>query len=132
MLKAGEISAIPAVIELLQGENVRKGFLAPLEFVSLSEKIPDTDVRELVAFLYNAGWRSGEGKTLEWSEVDLSHDSPTSREVEVKEVAASHNWRATGSHPKTLRGPAPGMSLCVSSLGQADCLVQESIQGGCC
>jgi integrase len=30
------------------------------------------DVRALVALLYNAGWRSGEGKTLEWSEVDLS------------------------------------------------------------
>jgi site-specific recombinase XerD len=72
MLKAGEISAIPTVIELLQGENVRKGFLAPAEFVSLSEKIPDTDVRDLIAFLYNAGWRRGEGKTLEWSEVDLS------------------------------------------------------------
>ena len=74
MLKAGDISAIPAVIELLQGENVRKGFLAPAEFVSLSAKIPDADVRDLVAFLYNAGWRSGEGKTLEWSEVDLNRN----------------------------------------------------------
>jgi integrase len=72
MLKASAIPAIPAVIELLQDENVRKGFLAPPEFVSLSEKIPNTDVRDLVAFLYNEGWRSGEGKTLEWSEVDLS------------------------------------------------------------
>jgi integrase len=27
---------------------------------------------DLVAFLYNESWRSGEGKTLEWSEVDLS------------------------------------------------------------
>lgn len=26
----------------------------------------------LNTLLYNAGWRSGEGKTLEWSEVDLS------------------------------------------------------------
>jgi integrase len=71
MLKAGEISAIPAVIELIQGENIRKGFLAPAEFVSLSEKIPDRRAG-LVAFLYNAGWRSGEGDTLEWSEVNLS------------------------------------------------------------
>ena len=74
MLKAGDISAIPAVVELLQGENVRKGFLAPAEFVALSEKIPDVDVRDLVAFLYNAGWRSGEGKSLEWSEVDLERN----------------------------------------------------------
>ena len=29
MLKARDISAIPAVIELLQGENVRKGFISP-------------------------------------------------------------------------------------------------------
>jgi integrase len=74
MLKAGDISAIPAVVELLQGENVRKGFLAPAEFAALSEKIPDQDVRDLVAFLYNAGWRSGEGKSLEWSEVDLDRN----------------------------------------------------------
>jgi len=74
MLKGGDISAIPAVVELLQGENVRKGFLAPAEFVGLSKKIPDPDVRDLVAFLYNAGWRSGEGKSLEWSEVDLNRN----------------------------------------------------------
>jgi integrase len=74
MLKAGDISAIPAVVELLQGENVRKGFLAPAEFAALAEKIPSTDVRDLVTFLYNAGWRSGEGKSLEWSEVDLERN----------------------------------------------------------
>jgi hypothetical protein len=33
MLKAGDISAFP-VIELLRGENVRKGFIAPAEFKS--------------------------------------------------------------------------------------------------
>ena len=58
MLKARDISAIPAVIELLQGENVRKGFIAPADFAALLENIPDTDVRDLVGFLYNAGWRS--------------------------------------------------------------------------
>ena len=71
MLKAGDISAIPAVVELLQGENVRKGFIAPADFTAMAEKIPDQDARELVAFLYNSGWRSGEGKKLLWSEVDL-------------------------------------------------------------
>ena len=42
--------------------------------------------------------------------------------------------RATGRTYEGLgaASPAPGMSLCVSSPGQADCLVQESIQGGCC
>lgn len=72
MLKARDISAVPAVIELLKGENVRKGFVAPAEFEALLDKLPDTDVRDLVGFLYNAGWRSGEGKSLEWSEVDLN------------------------------------------------------------
>ncbi len=74
MLKAGDISAIPAVVELLQGENVRKGFIAPAEFTGLLENIPDADVKDLVAFLYNAEWRSGEGKNLEWSEVDLKNN----------------------------------------------------------
>jgi hypothetical protein len=62
MLKAGDISAIPAVVELLQGENVRKGFISPADFTALAERIPDQDARDLVAFLYNSGWRSGEGK----------------------------------------------------------------------
>jgi integrase len=74
MLNAGDISAIPAVIELLHGENVRKGFIAPAEFATLAENIPDTDVRDLVEFLYNSGWRSDEGKKLEWSEVDLKNN----------------------------------------------------------
>ncbi|MGN6719750.1 MAG: hypothetical protein ACTHLX_20455, partial [Candidatus Binatia bacterium] len=74
MLKAGDISAIPTVVELLQGENVRKGFIAPAEFGSLAENIPNSDVRDLVEFLYHSGWRSGEGKKLEWSEVDLKNN----------------------------------------------------------
>lgn len=74
MLKAGDISAIPAVVELLQGENVRKGFISPADFAAMAEKIPDQDARELITFLYNSGWRSGEGKSLLWSEVDLERN----------------------------------------------------------
>lgn len=74
MLKARDISTIPAVIELLQGENVLKGFIAPGEFDILAENIPDVEVRDLVAFLYTQGWRSGERKNLEWSEVDLKNN----------------------------------------------------------
>lgn len=48
MLKAGDISAIPPAIELLQGENVRKGFIAPGDFAALLEEIPDADARDLV------------------------------------------------------------------------------------
>jgi hypothetical protein len=45
MRKARDISAVPAVIELLQGENVRKGFIAPADFGAMVENIPDADIR---------------------------------------------------------------------------------------
>jgi integrase len=74
MVKAGDISAMPAVVELLHGENVRKGFIAPAEFAALLEKVADADARDLVAFLYASAWRSGEGKSLEWSQVDMDNN----------------------------------------------------------
>ena len=45
MLKAGDISEISAVIELLQGEIVRKGFIAPADFIALLENSPDVPVQ---------------------------------------------------------------------------------------
>jgi integrase len=104
------------VVELLQGENVRKGFLAPAEFVGLSKKIPDPDVRDLVAFLYNAGWRSGEGKSLEWSEVDLNRNmiSLPAEKSEVEEAAEPfHNRGANGGHSTALSSAATRLPLCV-------------------
>jgi integrase len=71
MFEAGMISTVP-VIKLFDGENVRKGFIGVAEFGALLEKMADEDARDLVEFLYNAGWRSGEGRSLEWSEVDLN------------------------------------------------------------
>jgi cystathionine beta-lyase/cystathionine gamma-synthase len=47
MLKAGEISAIPTVIELLQRENVRKGFLARRSLYHCRRKYRNPDVRGL-------------------------------------------------------------------------------------
>lgn len=120
MLKAGDISAIPAVIELLQGENVRKGFIAPAEFGALTEEIPDADARDLVAFLYNAGWRSGEGKSLEWSEVDLKSSMirlPAEKSKSKKPRKPADNRRAHGNHTEADRGPAVGLPVCVPSSG---------------
>ena len=144
MLKARDISAIPAVIELLQGENVRKGFIGSGDFAALLENIPDTDVRDLVAFLYNAGWRSGEGKNLEWSELDLNSNMirlPAEKTKSKKPRNLPDHRGATGHHPKAV-GEAPArLPVCVSSQGQTDCLIPKGIQssgkrsrdgGACC
>ena len=63
------ISSVPT-IRLYAGENVRKGFINIAEFNELLEKIVDTDVRDLVKFLYHSAWRSGEGMALQWSWID--------------------------------------------------------------
>jgi integrase len=70
MFEAGMISTVP-VIKLFDGENVRKGFIGFAEFGALLDKIEDADVRDIVEFLYNSGWRSGEARALQWSWVDL-------------------------------------------------------------
>lgn len=69
MLKKKMISSVP-LINLFEGENVRKGFIGVAEFNALLEKIPDTDARDMIEFLYNSGWRSGEAMALQWSWID--------------------------------------------------------------
>jgi len=131
MLKARDISTIPAVIELLQGENVLKGFIAPGEFDILAENIPDVEVRDLVAFLYTQGWRSGERKNLEWSEVDLKNNMirlPAEKSKSKKTAKPADHRRAFGNHRPAVSSPAPGLSLRVPSERQKDCLIPESLQ----
>jgi integrase len=70
MHAAKEISEVP-IIKSLDGANVRQGFLKSQDFDALLEKIKNSDTRDIIEFLYHSGWRSGEGKTLEWREVDL-------------------------------------------------------------
>jgi integrase len=60
------ISRIPE-IKLLDGENVRQGFINAGDLHALLEAIPDPDVRDLVEFLYASGWRSGEAMQFRWS-----------------------------------------------------------------
>lgn len=66
---AGEISYVPKV-KLLEGENVREGFLNKPEFEAVAEQL-SPDVQDVVRFLYNSAWRTGEALKLEWSKVDL-------------------------------------------------------------
>jgi len=68
--KPRKISEVP-VIKLLDGVNVREGFLNLPDFEDAAIKIKDDDTRDIVQFLYNCAWRSSEAKTLEWSKVDL-------------------------------------------------------------
>jgi integrase len=61
-----------SVIKLLAVDNARQGFLGVAEFNSLLEKIPNENVRDIVEFLYNSGWRSNEARQLRWAWLDLS------------------------------------------------------------
>jgi integrase len=67
--EAKKISEVP-VIKLLEGENVREGFINSPEFHAALAEIKNDDVRDTVEFLYKSAWRSGEAKSLEWSKVD--------------------------------------------------------------
>jgi integrase len=71
LYQAKKISAVP-VIRLLEGENVREGFLGVADFAATLAQIKNEDTRDIIAFLYNCGWRSGEATKLEWSKVDTN------------------------------------------------------------
>ncbi len=69
MLEKRMISTVP-LIKLYDDTNVRKGFINMAEFDALLEKIEGGDVRDIVEFLYHAGWRSIEAKAFQWSWID--------------------------------------------------------------
>ena len=71
MFEKKMISEVP-VIKLLEVDNARQGFIGVAEFNALLEKIRSQDVRDIVEFLYNSGWRSGEARQLRWAWLDLS------------------------------------------------------------
>lgn len=56
-------------ISMLAEANVRQGFLEHAEFVALQEALPER-LRDPIKFLYKSGWRVGEMRSLEWSDVD--------------------------------------------------------------
>jgi len=56
--------------QMLEGENVREGFLDHGSFLTLLQNLPDY-LNQIVEFLYYSGWRQGAARSLEWKDVDL-------------------------------------------------------------
>jgi integrase len=70
MVEKKMISEAP-VIKLLTLDNARQGFIDGGDFGALLSEIRNDDVRDIVDFLYQSGWRSNEARQLRWSWVDL-------------------------------------------------------------
>jgi len=69
LFESGQISQVP-VIKLLEGENVREGFIDKADFDKLVDYL-EPQAKDIVIFLYNSGWRTKEAMTLEWRDIDL-------------------------------------------------------------
>lgn len=57
------------IVHLDEKGNVRKGFFEPSEFEAVAPNLP-LHIRQLIDFLYKAGWRRGEGSTIGWDDVE--------------------------------------------------------------
>jgi len=66
------------VIKLYRPNNPRQGFVNPGDFAAIVGHLPDY-LQDPARFAYLMGWRSGELKTLTWSEVDRSTGTITLR-----------------------------------------------------
>jgi len=58
------------VFPTIKVRNEREGFFEPAEVERVLSHLPD-DLRALVEFYYNSGWRTQEILTLEWSQVNF-------------------------------------------------------------
>jgi len=63
LVDGGRFGAVPRV-GVLKGENVQEGFLNKPEFEAMV-KFLKPDTVDLVRFLYNSAWRSGEALKLD-------------------------------------------------------------------
>jgi site-specific recombinase XerD len=81
--KLRKISMTP-VIELLPNENKRDGTVEVGDFNRLLTKFDDIDVRDLVEFLYAAGWRVTSVERLEKSDVDYGRETVKLRDAVSK------------------------------------------------
>jgi integrase len=81
-VKNGLISSAPG-IGMLDEAPPREGFLTKGDFLAVQEHLPE-DLRDFAGFLYRSGWRIGEARKLEWSDVDLEADEITLRSVNSK------------------------------------------------
>src|SRR5262249_10952545 len=69
LMSDGMISTVP-VVKLYALDNVRGGFIDVGDFNALLEKVEGSDARDIIEFLYHAGWRSIEAKAFQWSWID--------------------------------------------------------------
>jgi Phage integrase family len=81
--KKGRLTAVP-VIELLPGENKRDGTVEVGDFNRLLPKFDDPDVRDLVEFLYAAGWRVTSVERMEKTDVDYARETVKLRDAVSK------------------------------------------------
>jgi hypothetical protein len=69
---------------MLEGENVREGFINVADFEAAAALIKNEDTRDTVQFQYACAWGNREVAGLEWSKVHLTRlgDSPVSQELQ--------------------------------------------------
>jgi site-specific recombinase XerD len=72
--KYSKIGQMP-MIELLEGENKKDGHVEPGDFNRLLTCFDDEDVRDLVEFLFVAGWRVRSVEQLEKQDVDWHRET---------------------------------------------------------
>lgn len=63
-------------IELLQEDNIRKGFFERDRFEAVRAKLP-ADLQPVVTFAYLTGWRKAEIFALDWRQVDFNGGTVT-------------------------------------------------------
>jgi len=99
-VESGKLSRRPK-FKLLDGENVRQGFLAHGDFLTLLGNLPDY-IKPVVEYLYLSGWRKGEALSLEWKDVDLPGQMIRLR-IENSKTKESRLLPLTGQDQKTGR-----------------------------
>ena len=57
---------------MLKENNVRKGFITPVQFIKLRDAIPE-HLRPLVTFLYFTGCRIGAALAITWSQIEFEN-----------------------------------------------------------
>jgi len=77
MLNIGARQTPPKVdrvpyIQMLEENNVRKGFFEHADFLALREALPD-HLKGVATFAYKTGWRRSEILNLTWDRVDLQN-----------------------------------------------------------
>jgi integrase len=60
-------------IKMLKEDNVRQGFFEHQDFESVRNHLPNY-LKPFVTFSYITGWRKGEVRNLEWSQVDFKNE----------------------------------------------------------